>query len=152
MSVTRVGSAIAVWLVCAGIANLAGPWLSDILGVRRPLLVGGAAIAAIALAGVAACAAYAPSKIPIFLVIAAIGGGSFAPLLMTLPLELEGIGPARAGAALGFLMLVGQIGGFLLPVGSGAMAQAAGSPAALVALAVGHLLVIVPAIGLRTQR
>ncbi len=152
MSVAKVGTAIATWLVCAGIANFAGPWLSDVLGVRRPFFVGGAVIASIALAAVAASVSLAPGKLPIFLAIAAIGGGSFAPLLLTLPLELEGIGPARAGAALGLLMLVGQIGGFLLPVASGAIAQAAGSPAALAALAVGHLLVVVPAIGLRSSR
>jgi len=45
-------------------------------------------------------------------------------------------------------MLVGQAGGFLLPVVSGAMAQASGSPAALLALALGHLLVVIPAMGL----
>ncbi|HEY8073022.1 MAG TPA: MFS transporter [Labilithrix sp.] len=152
MSLGKVGTAIAVWLVCAGLANFAGPWLSDVLGVRRPFFIGGAVIASIALAAVAVCAAAAPGNVPIFLAIAAIGGGSFAPLLLTLPLELDGIGPARAGAALGVLMLVGQIGGFLLPVGSGAIAQAAGSPAALAALAALHLLVVVPAIGLRSSR
>jgi NNP family nitrate/nitrite transporter-like MFS transporter len=149
MSPAQMGGAIALWLVSAGIANYAGPWLSDALGgARRPFLVGGAVLAAAALGAVAFCAAYAPSKIPIFLAIAAIGGGSFAPLLLTLPLELPGVGPAKAGAALGLLMLVGQLGGFLLPVVSGAMAEAAGSPAALVGLAVAHLLVVVPAIGL----
>jgi NNP family nitrate/nitrite transporter-like MFS transporter len=152
MSLASVGGAIAVWLVCAGIANFAGPWLSDVVGSRRPFFVGGAIVAAAALAGVAACVAFMPVKVPIFLAIAAIGGGSFAPLLLTAPLELPGIGPTKAGAALGLLMLVGQFGGFLLPVVSGAIAQAAGSPVALVALAVLHLLVVVPAIGLRSQR
>ena len=80
-----------------------------------------------------------------------IGGGSFAPLLLTLPLELPSVGPAKAGAALGLLMLVGQIGGFLLPIVSGAMAQASGPSAALAGLAVVHLLVVVPALGLRTR-
>jgi nitrate/nitrite transporter NarK len=143
-----MGGAIATWLICAGVANFAGPWLSDVLGVRRPFFVVGAIITALALAGVAASVAYAPAKVPIFLAIAAIGGGSFAPLLLTAPLELPSVGLARAGAALGLLMLVGQAGGFLLPVLSGAIAEAAGSPAALVALALGHLLVVVPAIGL----
>ena len=151
MSPVRVGVAIATWLVFAGIANFAGPWLSDTLGRRRPIFFAGALVAAGALAGVALASAYAPSKITIFLAIAALGGGAFAPLLLTLPLELPGVGPAKAGAALGLLMLVGQIGGFLLPVASGAMAQAAGSPAALALLAVAHLLVVVPATGLRSR-
>jgi MFS family permease len=151
MPPSQVGLAIATWLLFAGLANFGGPWLSDVLGRRRPVFLGGAALAAAALFGVALAAAYAPSKIPIFLAIAAIGGGSFAPLLLTLPLELPDVGPARAGAALGLLMLVGQAGGFLLPVVSGAMAEAAGSPAALAVLAVAHLLVVVPVIGLRSR-
>lgn len=151
MPILKVGPAIAAWLVAAGIANFAGPWLSDTLGRRRVMFVGGAIVAAAALAGVALAAAYAPTKAPIFLVIAALGGGSFAPLLLTLPLELPGVGPAKAGAALGLLMLVGQVGGFLLPVVSGAMAQGSGSPAALAVLAVAHLLVVIPALGLKTR-
>lgn len=151
MPLASVGTAIALWLVCAGLANFAGPWLSDVLGRRRPLFVGGALVAGVALFGVALATAFAPAKIPIFLAIAAVGGGSFAPLLLTAPLELPSVGPAKAGAALGLLMLVGQIGGFLLPVVSGAMADAAGSPIAIALIAAAHLFVVVPAIGLRTR-
>lgn len=151
MAPATVGTTILAWLVAAGIANFAGPWLSDVLGRRRPLFIGGAVVAAGALFAVAGAAALAPAKLPIFLVIAAIGGGSFAPLLLTLPLELPSVGPAKAGAALGLLMLVGQAGGFLLPIVSGAMAQASGPSAALAGLAVAHLLVVVPALGLRTR-
>lgn len=147
----KVGAAIATWLAFAGAANFAGPWLSDALVRRRPVFIGGAIVAGLALAGVAASAAWAPAKVPVFLAIAAIGGGSFAPLLLTLPLELPGVGPARAGAALGLLMLVGQAGGFLLPTVSGAMAQASGSPAALAVLAVVHFLVVLPALALKTR-
>jgi NNP family nitrate/nitrite transporter-like MFS transporter len=146
-----VGTTILAWLVAAGVANFAGPWLSDLIGKRRPLFVGGAILAAASLAAVAAAARFAPDKLPIFLVIAAIGGGSFAPLLLTLPLELPTVGPAKAGAALGLLMLVGQVGGFLLPIVSGAMAQASGPSAALAGLAVAHLLVVVPALGLEIR-
>jgi nitrate/nitrite transporter NarK len=152
MSPAKVGAAIATWLLFAGLANFAGPWLGDLLNVRRPMFVGGAILAGVALAGVALAAAFMPGKVPFFLAIAAVGGGSFAPLLLTLPLELPGIGPARAGAALGLLMLVGQAGGFLLPTVSGAMAQAFGSPAALGMLALAHLLVVLPALGLPRGR
>lgn len=151
LSPSKVGGAIATWLAFAGAANFAGPWLSDVLVRRRPVFLAGAVVAGAALLGVAAAAAWAPSKVPVFLAIAALGGGSFAPLLLTLPLELPGVGPAKAGAALGLLMLVGQAGGFLLPVLSGAMAQASGCPAAVALLAVLHLAVVVPALALRTR-
>ena len=79
--------------------------------------------------------------------IAALGGGCVSPLLFQLPLELPGIGPARAGAAMGFLMLVGQAGGFLLPTLTGAVAQHGGFTAALAPLALLHALVVIPAVG-----
>jgi nitrate/nitrite transporter NarK len=149
MAPARVGLAVACWLTAAGFANSAGPWLSDRLGRRRPVLVGGGAVA-----GVALCAmAFAPpSAGTVLLVVAALGGGCVAPLLFALPAELEGVGPARVGAALGLLMLVGQLGGFLLPTLSGAIAQGGGIAGALGALAVAHLAILAPALGLRETR
>ncbi len=152
LGAAQVGGAIVTWLICAGLANFAGPWLSDTLGLRRPVFVAGALVAGFALGGVALAAMFFPTKIPLFLALAAIGGGSFAPLLMTMPLELPGVGLPKAGAALGLLMLVGQIGGFLLPTLSGVMAEAFGSPAAIAFLAVVHLAVLVPALGLPRGR
>jgi predicted MFS family arabinose efflux permease len=142
---TRVGLALAAWLVAAAVANAVGPALSDRIGRRRPLIIVGAVIAGAALAAVALLPPRA--GLPA-LIVAAIGGGSFAPLLLTLPLELRGIGVARAGAALGLLMLVGQVGGFLLPIAAGAAAQHGGFALALGSLAVVHLAILVPALGL----
>jgi CP family cyanate transporter-like MFS transporter len=142
---TRVGLALAGWLGAAAIANFAGPWLSDRLGVRRPFVLCGAVVAGLALAAVAvlpARAALGP------LVVAALGGGCFAPLLLALPLELPGVGPQRAGAALGLLMLIGQAGGFLLPIVAGAAVEHGGFAVAMGVLAVVHLLIVVPAAGL----
>jgi AAHS family benzoate transporter-like MFS transporter len=149
MPPTRVGLAVACWLAAAGIANYVGPWISDKIGRRRPILVGGAAIAGTALLAMAVAP---PSSGTVLLVIAALGGGCVAPLLFALPAELEGVGPARVGAALGLLMLVGQLGGFLLPALSGAIAQGAGIGAALGVLAVAHLAILAPALGLRETR
>lgn len=140
----RVGVAIAVWLGVAGALNLCGPMLSDRLGRRRPILLAGALIAGLGLAAFA----IAPSQ-PWLLAVAALGGGAIAPLLLTLPLELPGIGAARAGSALGLLMLVGQAGGVLLPILTGAVQGAAGLGAALGTLALVHFLILLPARSLR---
>jgi len=146
MRPARVGMAVAAWLVAAGIANYAGPWLSDRIGRRRPVLAVGGAVAGLGLGAMA----LAPSSFAVpLLVIAALGGGCVAPLLFTLPASIEGVGPARIGAALGLLGLVGQAGGFLLPTITGAAAQSAGLPAAIGFLAAAHLLILVPALGLR---
>jgi len=146
MRPARVGLAVAAWLVSAGIANYAGPWLSDRIGRRRPVLAVGGAVAGLALGAMA----LAPASFAVpLLVVAALGGGCVAPLLFTLPATIEGVGPARVGAALGLLGLVGQAGGFLLPTIAGAAAQSAGLPAAIGVLAVAHLLILAPALGLR---
>jgi MFS family permease len=146
MPPTRVGLAIAAWLTAAGIANYAGPWISDRLGRRRPVLLAGAAVAGLSLGAMA----LAPAGLAVpLLVVAALGGGCVAPLLFALPAGLEGVGVAHLGAALGLMTLLGQIGGFLLPTLTGATAQTAGVPGAIGALAVAHLLILVPALGMR---
>ena len=149
MPAARVGAAIAAWLTAAGIANYAGPWLSDRMGRRRPVLIAGSAVAGLALGAMAL--APAAMTVPL-LVVAALGGGCVAPLLFAMPAEIEGVGPARIGAALGLLTLVGQMGGFLLPALAGSAVQAGGLSSAIGVLAVGHLLLLVPALGLRDTR
>lgn len=138
----RVATAIATWLGVAALANAIGPSISDRLGRRKPLLVGGAIVAGSALFALS----IAPhgAVVPL-LSIAAVGGGAFAPLLLTMPAELEEVGPARSGAALGLLMLVGQIGGFLLPSLAGAALQQRGFGVAVAVLAAAHVAIVVPA-------
>jgi MFS family permease len=149
MPATRVGVAIAAWLTAAAFANYFGPWLSDRLGRRRPVLVGGAAVAGLSLAAMAV--APASATVPL-LVVAALGGGCVAPLLFALPAELDGVGPSRVGAALGLLVLVGQMGGFLLPSLTGLLTGWAGLSGAIGGLAVVHLLILAPALGMRETR
>src|SRR6185295_9175040 len=119
----QMGLAVAGWLLAAAVGNALGPTLSDRFGLRRPFIIGGAALAGTALA----LLALHPTGAALTLLgVAAIGGGCFAPLLLTLPLELPGVGPAKAGAAIGLLMLVGQAGGFLLPIATGVASQHGG--------------------------
>src|SRR5262249_19700879 len=110
---------------------------------RKPILVLGAIVSGSALFALAVAphAAVLP-----LLSIAAIGGGAFAPLLLTMPAELDEVGPARSGAALGLLMLIGQIGGFLLPSIAGAALQTRGFAVAVAILALAHLAVVLPAL------
>jgi MFS family permease len=148
MTPGRVGLAVATWLAAAAVANYAGPWLSDRIGRRRPVLVAGSAVAGLALGAMAVV----PSAALPLLVVAALGGGCVAPLLFAMPAEIDGVGAARVGAALGLLTLVGQLGGFLLPTMAGSAAQAGGLTGAIGALALAHLAILVPALGVRDTR
>jgi MFS family permease len=144
MPIAKVGLAIAAWLVVAAFANFVGPTLSDRLGRRKPFIIIGAIVAGSALL----LLSVTPGSPILLLSVAALGGGCFAPLLLAMPAEIEGIGPARAGAALGFLMLIGQAGGFILPALAGAALQARGFSAAIAVLALAHLAILIPALGL----
>ncbi|MGZ6066769.1 MAG: MFS transporter [Polyangiales bacterium] len=145
LPLTKVGWAVASWLLVAALANFTGPVTSDRIGRRRPFVVVGGAVAGLALLALA----FAPKAAVVpLLCVAAAGGGCFAPLLMALPAEMAGVGPARAGAALGLLMLIGQAGGFLLPTIAGAALQARGFSVAIGVLAVAHLAIVIPALGL----
>lgn len=143
MPLGQVGLAVASWLAVAGAANFLGPWLSDRIARRRPFFLVGAVIAGGALFGLSLW-----PHATWLLAVAALGGGCFAPLLLTTPLELPGIGPARAGAAMGLLMLIGQAGGFALSTMAG-KAAGSGLTAVFGALAVAHLAILLPALGLR---
>lgn len=137
--------AVAAWLMFAALANFVGPLISDRIGLRRPLFILGSVVAGTSLLILAA----APGTSTVWLLaVAALGGGCFAPLVVTMPLEIEGIGPARAGAAIGLLMLVGQVGGFLLPVMTGQVTHYFSFAGALAALAVVHLAIVIPVRGL----
>lgn len=140
----RAGLAVACWLLVAAAGNFLGPWLSDRVGLRRPFIIGGSILAGTALG----LLALQPSGSSLYLLgLMALGGGSFVPLLLALPLELPYVGAPRVGAALGLLMLVGQAGGFLLPVLVGVAAQHGGFSLALVVLSATHLLILI--LGLR---
>lgn len=150
-----VGAVVATWLVAAGVANFLGPWLSDRLGRRRPLVLIGSVVAGLGLAAVALVTqalsggSVGTETAIACLIVAALGGGSFAPLLLVMPVELSTVGPARVGAAMGLLMLVGQAGGFLLPLAAGVLADAAGYSVAIGFIALAHLLIPAVARGLR---
>lgn len=77
--------------------------------------------------------------VPVALV--GIGMGGLAPLIRAIPAELDGIGPALTGTAVGLVFAVGEIGGFLGPVVIGALRDATGSFAPGLALVLAATLV-----------
>lgn len=77
--------------------------------------------------------------VPVALV--GLGMGGLSPLIRSIPVELDGIGAALTGTAVGLVFAVGEIGGFLGPVIIGALRDATGSFAPGLALcAVGALV------------
>lgn len=77
--------------------------------------------------------------------------GAVAALPLEGPVAPGGIVPARVASALGLVLLVVAVGGFLLGTVSGAMAQGPGGFTALAVLVLVHLFVVVPVVGLRSR-
>ena len=57
----------------------------------------------------------------ILLVIAGAALGPTAPIVMTVPVEIEQIGTPLAGTALGFILMIGNTGSFVGPVIAGTL-------------------------------
>lgn len=72
----------------------------------------------------------APSVVLLFVVpviVIGIGMGGLSPLIRAMPVELDGIGSALTGTAVGVIFAVGEIGGFLGPVVIGTIRDTTGS-------------------------
>lgn len=119
---------------------LAVPVLADRLDRTRAVLVACGVLACVGVLGLLA----EPTTglllaVPIVLVGAGMGG--MAPLIRSIPVELDGIGPALTGTAVGLVFAVGEIGGFLGPVLLGVLRDATGTfLPGLVVVALGTLV------------
>jgi cyanate permease len=60
-------------------------------------------------------------------VVAGVGIGGLAPLMRSIPIELDGIGPQLTGVATGLVFTVGEVGGFAGPFLIGSLRDATGS-------------------------
>lgn len=70
----------------------------------------------------------APLLVPaVGIAIAGIGVGGLSPLVRLIPTEIDGIGPALTGTAVGVTFSFGQVGGFLAPFLIGTLQDLTGS-------------------------
>lgn len=123
---------------------LAVPVVAERFGVTREALVGCGAIACVGVLGL-----FFTPTLALWLVLpvvsVGIGVGGLSPLIRAIPVEIEGIGPALTGTAIGLVFAIGEIGGFLGPVVVGALRDATGSFAPGLALCAVAALVTVGA-------
>jgi cyanate permease len=119
-------ASVATLLVVARITGtLSVPPLSDRLSTRRWAVIGCGALTAVGLG-----ALLAPALLPVtalVVVVAGVGIGGLAPLMRSIPIELDGIGPQLTGVATGLVFTVGEVGGFAGPFLIGSLRDATGS-------------------------
>ena len=123
---------------------LAVPALAERFGATREALVGCGVIACVGVLGLFFTPALA-LLLALPVVSVGVGVGGLSPLIRAIPVEIEGIGPALTGTAVGLVFAVGEVGGFLGPVVVGALRDATGSFAPGLALCATAALVTVGA-------
>lgn len=172
LDAARAARATALLVAAQVVGVLVVPAAADATGRRRSALVGSVACCAVGVAALVAWVAdvggvatagslggvtttvpvpVAPAvvagMVPVVLV--GFGLGGVAPLLRSLPPELEGVGAERTGVAVGLVFAVGEAGGFLGPFAIGVLGDLTGSYApGLGILLVGTLAALVAGAGI----
>jgi cyanate permease len=126
VAVEVAGSVTALLVVGQVIGVLAIPAIAERFGRTRATVIGCGLLGALGALGLLVV----PSvvlllAIPIIFV--GLGVGGLSPLIRSIPVELNDIGPALTGTAVGLVYAFGEIGGFLGPVLMGALRDTTGS-------------------------
>jgi nitrate/nitrite transporter NarK len=121
---TKAGEAVAVILGTSVLFNILGGAISDRVGKRKMFLWSSALVFG---ACVPAFGVFNGGLLIVSLVLAGAAMGTFAPIMMTVPVELEKVGPALAGTAIGFIFMIGNVGGFVGPVLTGKLMDITGT-------------------------
>ncbi len=122
--VEQAGELVAIMLGTTVIFNVLGGILSDKLGKRKPFLIISSVIFGL---GILTLATLKGIPLVIALVITGAALGTIAPILMTIPVELEEIGPGLSATAFGLIFMVGNTGGAFGPILSGKLMDLANS-------------------------
>lgn len=113
VATTVAGAATTLFVGAQVVGALGIPALADRFDARRGAVAVCGGLAAVGTAALAAVSGVGPAVGAA--AVAGVGIGGLSPLVRALPVELEGIGAARTGAAVGLVFAVGEIGGFAGP-------------------------------------
>lgn len=127
--------AIVMWFGVA--ATLLTGVASDRVGRRKPFLIVGALMMALCIPSFASLTG---APLVVALVITGIAQGMSFPIIMAMPVEIDGVGPVLAASAMGLTFMLGNLIGITGPVVSGVLIDSTGSPV-MAFLLIGALLV-----------
>lgn len=122
--VENSGELVGIMMGTTVVFNILGGILSDRAGKRKPFLLFSVLIFAFSVTGFVTLTG---APLLAVLVLAGAALGTIAPVLMSVPVEIEGIGTSLAGTAVGFIFMLGNTGGFVGPVVAGKLMDSAGS-------------------------
>lgn len=122
--VEKSGELVGIMMGSSVVFNILGGIISDKIGKRKLLLVISALVFGICVPGFANFTGFPLLAV---LIIAGAALGTIAPVLMSVPVEMEQIGTALAGTAVGFIFMIGNTGGFAGPVVAGKLMDLTGT-------------------------
>jgi MFS family permease len=114
--IEKSGEFVGIMMGATVVFNILGGMLSDRVGKRKPFLLICAVVFGICTLGFAN---FTGTMLVVVLIIAGAAMGTIAPILMSVPVEMEKIGTALVGTAMGFIFMLGNTGGFVGPVVAG---------------------------------
>ena len=116
MSKALAGQIVSIGLFTALFAGIIGPTISDRIGLRKPILLWACVIGAV-LSFIQG--SFIGLPLIIIMILLPFGLGSIAPLVLTIPFELKELPQIAAGAAIGIIFTMGNLGGFIWPIVAG---------------------------------
>jgi cyanate permease len=120
------GSVTALLVAGQAIGVIGVPVLAERFDRLRLSIAGCGVVGALGALGLLATPAFVLAlAVPVAFV--GVGMGGLSPLVRSVPVELEGIGPSLTGTAVGLIFAVGEIGGFLGPALIGTLRDLTGS-------------------------
>lgn len=116
MTNAAAGQFVSIALFSGIIAAILGPTLSDRSGLRKPAMLIACVLGAVCnmIQG-----SFLGPVLFIILILLPFGFGTIGPLLFTVPFELKGLHHTIAGAAIGMILTMQNIGAFVYPIISG---------------------------------
>ncbi len=123
---TLAATVTSAFVAAEAVGTLSVPALSDRLGRRGGVIA--ACGAACALGTATLLIPGVPLALPVAgALVVGVGVGGISPLVRMVPPELEDVGPALTGTAIGLVFAVGELGGFAGPFLVGALFDLTGS-------------------------
>jgi cyanate permease len=119
------GELVGIMMGSTVVFNILGGIISDKVGKRKLFLLISAVAFGICVPGFAT---FTGTPLLIVLVIAGAAMGTIAPVMMSIPVEMDQIGTALAGTAVGVIFMIGNTGGFFGPVIAGKLMDMTGTP------------------------
>jgi MFS family permease len=122
--IPRSGQLVSIMMGASVIFNIVGGMLSDKVGKRKPFLIYPALFAAIC---VPFFVVFSGGLLVIVLIIVGACIGTFAPIIFTIPVEMDQIGTELSGTAAGVILMLGNTGGFIGPALAGKLMDMTGT-------------------------